>query len=133
MLLAGAPWYEFWGHGVWQLGEWTHLHASGWVWAVRGDLLIGLPCVVLFVVMMSGEASGLSFAFGAGFVALWLVIPGVTQMLGVFAFFAPAVIVLALIGEGWEQVARLWRGSGDESSARTAESARPKAHGRKSD
>jgi hypothetical protein len=116
ILLASAPWYEFWGHGVWKLGEWTHLHASGWVWAVRGDLLIGLPCVVLLTTVMSGEASWFALAFGAGFVALLVVIPGVTQLLALFAFFAPALIVAALVLAGWEQVARLWHARGDESS-----------------
>src|SRR5678815_1250498 len=86
-----APWYEFWGQGVWQLGEWTHLHASGWVWAARGDLLIGVACVVLLVVGLSGVADRPMIAFAAGCVALWLVIPGVTQLLGVAALFAPAL------------------------------------------
>jgi hypothetical protein len=110
ILLASAPWYEFWGHGVWQLGEWTHLHAGGWVWAARGYLLFGVVCVALLMVAMSGEADWLSFAFAAFFVALWLVIPGVTQMLALFALVAPALIVFGLVGEGWKQVRR-WSGA----------------------
>ena len=129
MLLASAPWYEFWAHGVWKYGEWTNLHASGWVWAVRGDFLIGLATAVLLIVMLSGEASGVSFAYSAGFVALWLVIPGVTVLLSFFALFAPAVIVAALVLAGWEQMAKVWHGRGDEASAPTTESAPPKGRG----
>ena len=61
------------------------------------------------------DEARLSLAFAAGVVALWLVIPGVTQLLGVAALFAPAVIVCALALAGWEQVAKLWHGPGDES------------------
>jgi hypothetical protein len=57
--------------------------------------------------------------FAAGCVALWLVIPGVTQLLGVAALFAPALIVCALVLAGWEQVAKLWHGRGDESKVAT--------------
>jgi hypothetical protein len=129
MLVGSAPWYEFWAHGAWKVGEWTHLHASGWVWALRGDLLLGLACVVLLLVMLSGEATRLSLVFAAGFVALWLVIPGVTQLLGVAAFFAPAFLLFALVVAGWEQVARLWHGRGDE--ARVTPPAEPGRSGAK--
>jgi hypothetical protein len=129
MLLASAPWYEFWAHGAWKVGEWTHLHASGWVWALRGDLLLGVACVMVLLLMLSGEADKVTFAAAAGFVALLLVIPGVTQLLGVAAFFAPAFLVFALVVAGFEQVARLWHGRGDE--ARVTPSAEPGRSGAK--
>jgi hypothetical protein len=25
--LANSPWYEFWAHGFWQFGHWSHVHA----------------------------------------------------------------------------------------------------------
>jgi hypothetical protein len=129
MLLAGAPWYEFWAHGAWKVGQWTHLHASGWVWALRGDLLLGLACFILLLVVLSGEADKFTFAVAAGCVAVCLVIPGVTQLLGVAAFFAPAFLVFALVVAGWEQVARLWHGRGEE--ARVTPPAEPGPSGAK--
>jgi hypothetical protein len=125
MLLAGVSWWEFWAHGAWKGGEWTHLHASGWIWALRADLLLGLACFVLFLVVMSGEVTALSLVYAAGFVALFLFIPGVTQLLWVVAFFAPAFLVFALASAGWE----LWHGRGDE--ARVTPPAEPGRSGTK--
>jgi hypothetical protein len=85
------------------------------VWAVRGDLLVGLLCVVLVVVLMCGEASWVALAFSAAFVALWLVIPGLTQSLGVAALLLPALLVCGAVMVGGEELTKLWRGRGEES------------------
>jgi len=109
VLVAGAPWYEFWRHGIWSYGHWTYFHATWWVWALRGDLLIGLALAFLLLLGMSGSFNWFSVAFGALLVAVWAFVPGITQALAVFALLTPAMLVWLLVWVGAERVARLWR------------------------
>jgi hypothetical protein len=75
-VLAQAPWYEFWGHGIWYLGHWGHLHAPWWTWAFRADFLVGIVLAFLLVLGLSGSFDWFSTSFGLLCVAIWAVIPG---------------------------------------------------------
>jgi hypothetical protein len=115
VLVTGAAWYEFWRKGLWDLGEWTHLHATWWVWIARGDLVIGLALVVVFFVAYGSEGSDGRFSWdGAAVVASALavlaLIPGVSQGPAFLALIAPPILLWLLISEGWGRVEGLWRG-----------------------
>jgi hypothetical protein len=117
LLLAHAPWYEFWRHGLWQYAEWTHVHASWWVWLIRAEFLIGGACAVLLLVVMAGGGDTYGeFSFYVGFSALVVfglaVVPvAVVQFgVGLWALLAQFVFLFALVSGAVERLTREGQG-----------------------
>lgn len=114
LVLAHAPWYEFWRRGLWRYAEWTHVHAAWWVWLIRAEFLIGGACAVLLLIGMAGGPGDTfgDFSLGAGIAALMLfgiaVVPValVQVMVGLLALIAQFAILVGLGSEALERLTR---------------------------
>ena len=106
---AAAPWYEFRRHGIWGYGQWTHLHGTWWVWALRADLVIGLVLAFLLLLGLSGSFGLFSVGLGASLVAIWVLVPGLTQSVAVLALLMPAMLVAVLLWTAAERIVRQLR------------------------
>jgi hypothetical protein len=105
-VLAQAPWYEFWGRGIWNLGHWSQPHAPWSTWAVRAVFLVGIVLAFLLLLALSGDFGWFSVSFGLLCVAIWAFVPVMTQTLALLALLAPFIALFVLFQAGVERLTR---------------------------